>query len=137
MHNVYTEIFKFVRIFQILIKDKGAFANYVCNATNKMGTLEQIFNLQEGVQPKPPQYITLREANSEVLVIGVHPSETPKHKPEMEPIEYRVQYKLFEEKSDWVQKDFEISNGNFFLLFTNNCINVTNNSLILNIDRQV
>lgn len=103
-------------LFQLFIKDKGAFANYVCNATNKIGTLEQIFNLQEGVQPKPPQYITLREANSEVLVIGVHPSETPEHKPEMEPIGFRVQYRLFEEKSDWIQKDFDISNGNIFYL---------------------
>lgn len=96
---------------QIFIKDRGAFANYVCNVTNRLGMLEQIFNLQEGVQPKPPQYITLREANSEVLVIGVHPSETLEHKPEMEPIGYRIQYRPFEEKSTWTHQDFDISSG--------------------------
>lgn len=95
-----------------------------------MGKLEQIFNLQEGVQPKPPLYFTLREANAEILIIGIHPSEAPKDRADMKPNGFRIQYRPFEEKSKyWTHQDFKILPGkfvfNFFLVLTitySNCV---------------
>lgn len=96
---------------QIFIKDKNNFTNYVCNASNTIGTLETRFNLQEGVQPQTPQYITLRGANSDLLVIGVHVAENKEEREGMEPIGFRIEYRPFVEKSAWSFNDFEMSEG--------------------------
>lgn len=102
-------------LLQILIENKSAFAKYTCNASNSLGVLKQIFNLHEGIRPNPPEYVTVQGANAELLVIGVHPAETPKHTYDMKPNGIRIQYRPYEAKIAWHHADFPISQGKFYV----------------------
>lgn len=85
----------FLYSLQLYIKNTSVFGDYLCKATNKLGTLDQIITLQEGQKPPKPRELRLKGVNSDTLtfdVVGPDLNATELVK-DMQPFGYRLQYR--------------------------------------------
>ncbi|GLV31354.1 factor of interpulse interval [Carabus blaptoides fortunei] len=107
---------------QFQIKDVTAFGDYLCKATNDIGTLNQIITLLEGVKPPKPRELILRGVNSDIFnieIIGPDLNQTQLHG-NMMPLGYRIQYKPKGLVVGWSSAEIidfnDLSEGGFYIL---------------------
>lgn len=83
------------------------FGDYLCKATNELGTLDQIISLQEGVKPPSPQKLKLRAASSDSLdvEIGGPDLNATKLPQNMIPYGIRIQYRIKGSGDKWSEVD--------------------------------
>lgn len=97
--------------------EKSTFGKYKCRASNSLGKAERIIILEEGVRPDPPEFLELRGANSDLLDLGIKGPDMKKlnASDSMQPIGFNVRYRSRkeEEGSDWSQREFNVSQGEF------------------------
>lgn len=62
--------------FQLHLNHSKQFGEYICEATNSLGTLKRSITLLNGTKPAPPPTITLRGVNSNTFDLDVGAKKT-------------------------------------------------------------
>lgn len=95
-------------ILQLVVRDENAFGDYVCKASNSLGTLERVVVLQKGVKPEPPS-AAVKAVTADAIHLDIHPPSNHHHHSgnqehhELDIIGYRVQWKRQGEQ-DWTEE---------------------------------
>ncbi|XP_071440487.1 neural cell adhesion molecule 1-like [Hetaerina americana] len=89
-------------VLQLAVHDESAFGDYVCKASNSLGTLERVVVLQKGTKPGAPTSV-IRGASADSIHLEIHPPQPSGHHHhtgehghehhELPIIGYRVQWK--------------------------------------------
>ncbi|GLV31343.1 factor of interpulse interval [Carabus blaptoides fortunei] len=88
---------------QLYVQNDSTFGDYLCKATNKLGTLDQIISLQKGVKPPKPQHIKVVDVSTDTLsieLLGPDLNQTQLVK-DMLPVGYRLQYRPTGSSTKW------------------------------------
>lgn len=100
-------IYVLLWFFQLYIQNASVFGDYLCKATNALGTLDQIITLLEGIKPPKPLDLRLRGVSSDTFNIEIQgPDLNQTQLPaDMLPTGYRIQYRPRGVTDKWTGAD--------------------------------